>query len=143
MNDTPSKTRYFLIELIVNCLFFALAAAICAGLFAKGFADSKYSEDLAMATLKAQNYAEIFKAAKGSEEMFSEIATANDYFEFYYDENWQECDAVDLRYLLKVDIGSEVGNIKTADISVAKLDKTEIYSLTVKRYVGDIMEVTS
>jgi len=35
MNQS-SKSRYFLVELLTNCLLFAVAAAICIAIFAHG-----------------------------------------------------------------------------------------------------------
>jgi hypothetical protein len=63
MNQS-SKSRYFLVELLTNCLLFAVAAAICIAIFAHGNMTGKKSAALSMAVAEAQNVAESVKAAE-------------------------------------------------------------------------------
>jgi hypothetical protein len=63
MNQS-SKSRYFLVELLTNCLLFAVAAAICIAIFAHGNMTGKKSAALSMAVAEAQNVAESVKCHK-------------------------------------------------------------------------------
>ena len=71
MNQS-SKSRYFLVELLTNCLLFAVAAAICIAIFAHGNMTGKKSAALSMAVAEAQNVAE--SVARGCARAYADRA---------------------------------------------------------------------
>lgn len=60
-----SKANLFLIELVIMLMFFAVAAAICLGIFSQAQLTSQKANSLSNASLKAQSAAECYKAANG------------------------------------------------------------------------------
>lgn len=147
MNQS-SKSRYFLVELLVNCLLFAVAAAICIAIFAHGNMTEKKSTALSMAIAESQNVAESVKAAEGDLQMLGTLLDAGEESGVYilrYDEDWQrfpdgadgsdDPDDAGAVYELRAVIDIDENNMLQADISVT--DKKEIiYTLRVLRYLG-------
>ncbi len=134
---TP-KSRYFLAELIVNCLFFVISASVCLNLFAFGYTQSTESRTLSMATLKAQNMAENIKAVGNNTTMLCELTGAVENSEtitVYFDEDWNETTDTSAPFVLNVLMNTDSAKMISADIDVASGD-TLIYELTVKRYIG-------
>ncbi len=97
MTENKSKTKYFLIELIVNCMFFAISAAICANVFAIGHVESEASRDLSIATVETQNIAEIVKYSGGDITKISDLLSATvdseSNLNIYYDDNFVRTDS--------------------------------------------------
>ncbi|MGI6091320.1 MAG: hypothetical protein ACOYEL_08060 [Saccharofermentanales bacterium] len=138
-----SKSRYFLVELLVNCLLFAIAAAICIAIFAHGNITGKKSTALSMAVAEAQNVAESVKAAEGDLQTLDTLLDTGEKGGVYtlrYDADWQRLPAgtnadEDAVYELRAVIAVDEKNMLQADISVT--DGAEmIYTLRVLRYLG-------
>ncbi len=135
------KGNFFLVELVINCLIFTICAAVCLNLFVRGFQESKESQDLSMATLAAQNIAEVLKATNANEKEMAEAIIVSSENIIYYNENWEN-------------IQNQEGSMFTASINTLKdeefmssvieiSDKNGnfIYSLEVAKYIGG-MEVS-
>ncbi len=133
-----NKTRYFLAELVLNCLFFALSAAICTNLFVAGHVESQANSDISMASIKAQSAAEAFKASNGDEDIYSEIMGGiSDGVNIicYYDSDWQLSDSENYSYALYMSSYADTEGLLTATILVT--DQSEsIYELSVSKYLG-------
>ncbi len=133
-----NKTRYFLAELVLNCLFFALSAAICVNLFVAGHVESRENSDISMAAIKAQSAAEAFKASSGDEDIYSEImGSVSDGINHicYYDNEWKLTDEENFSYALYMTSGVDERGLLTATISVT--DTTDsIYELNISKYLG-------
>lgn len=138
MNQS-SKSRYFLVELLVNCLLFAIAAAICIAIFAHGNITGKKSTALSMAVAEAQNVAESVKAAEGDLQTLDTLLDTGEKGGVYtlrYDADWQRLPAgADAVYELRAVIAVDDKNMLQADISVTDGAET-IYTLRVLRYLG-------
>ncbi len=140
MNNT-SKAKYFLVELIVNSLLFAICAAICASLYAMGFVQSKESKDISRAMVEAQNAAEAFKAAAGDTSQLIDMINCNEDFVIYYDKDWNNiADGEDYSYQLKLEEIGE-GKLKQARISLSDLESSEILTIEVSKYLPTAKEV--
>lgn len=137
--SSSSKSRYFLVELIVNCLFFAMAAAICLNVFVRGHVESQKNEALSMAVIKAQNAAESVKASEGSMarmERLLDAAQEDGVFVLYYDGDWQRTyEEGQSEYVLQVAAKTDGQAMLHAEILVSD-DAGTIYTLSVARYIG-------
>ncbi len=129
------KVKFFLIELVINSLMFTICAAICLNLFVQGYTQSKDARQLSMATLVSQNTAELIKAYNADLpiEMISE--EIDDVYYVYYNEDWQITNKDTQSFVLSYDANLNEG-LLTSVISVKDKDE-EIYSLKVKKYIGE------
>lgn len=138
MNQS-SKSRYFLVELLTNCLLFAVAAAICIAIFAHGNMTGKKSAALSMAVAEAQNVAESVKAAEGDLKALTALLDAEERGGVYtlrYDADWRRLpDGADAVYELRAVVDIDENNMLQADISVTDREGM-IYTLRVLRYLG-------
>ncbi len=140
--NAQSKTRYFLIEIIICCFVFAIAAAICLNLFVVGYLENRDSRALSMATMEAQNVAEIVKASKGDSAIIERLLEAGGVdgtFTLGFDEDWQRVTPEESMYTLVAKTYSE-GLYFVADITVA--DDATIFELKATRYLGGDEEVS-
>ncbi len=137
MSDTQSKSRYFLLELIINCLFFAIAAAICLNLFTYGFIQSRESRELSMASLEAQSVSEAFKAGGGDIQLLETLLESDsnaDSFVLHYNQDWHRVSPdEEAPYSLTMHIDYEENGLQRAAISVDSQTR-HIYALSVQLY---------
>ena len=121
-------TQTFLLELGVNLIFFCICTAVCLSLLAHAHGLSEESETLDRAVVAAENSAERFKAADG----IMEAETIR------YDANWNET-AEEADYLLELMPEDMGNNLHKAQITVyAAKDRCELYTLTVRRFAGEV-----
>ncbi len=136
MSKKNTNTRYFMIELVVNSIFFIFAAAVSLNLFVLGRAESVDSMNLSMATIEAQNVAETFKAIDGNTDELISFLNADkseDGFMIYFDKEWMRTDSSNKVFELNVDIESSEKSEK-ASISVVSGNKI-IFEIDVMKYV--------
>ncbi len=136
MKSKRPNSRYFLLELIINSLFFILASAVCLNLFAFGYTSSDDSRNLSKATMEAQNAAEILKATGGDLSLVADAlqgSVTDNVCSVSYDENWQ-AGAGDA-FALNVTVGTSDGML-SGDIIITDREG-EVYSLNVKRFIGE------
>ncbi len=135
MKTQSSQSRHFLVELIINCLFFFIMAAVCLSVFARGHIISSESHRLSMAVLQAQSAAESFKAAKGDVELFASLINAQSKEELvvYYDENWAVTNKQQAIYTLLVQVQPQNENMHSAQIEINS-GEDSVYSLNVLSY---------
>lgn len=142
-----SKSSLFLIELIIVILFFSLASTVCVQLFVKSHLLDKKTKHTNLGVKVCQNYAEIFSGVNGDAEAFYDIVandiharTANGCIICYSEKGVVvHSDSTEERqstFECRISF-TEVDRIVTATISFLSTgDDEEIYSLTVKKYVG-------
>lgn len=131
-----SKSRLFLIEMVVIILFFSIAAAVCTNMFAQAKAVSAQSTELTMALMEAQEAAETFKSAGGDPMAVGEKLGAQEDGESlvaYFNEAWERTDGQSA-YSMKMDFSAENG-LRRAEISMYKGNE-EIYRIQTAIY-GD------
>ena len=137
MNQS-SKSRYFLVELLVNCLLFAVSAAVCVAVLANANMAGKKSATLSMAVSEAQNVAESVKASGGDLQVLGSLLDTEEEGGVYillYDADWQRLfDDSDAVYELRVVVNIDDENMLQSDISVTD-EKGIIYTLRVLRYL--------
>ncbi len=134
------NSRYFMLELIINSLFFILAAAVCLNLFAYGFSQSDESRDLSQASMKAQQAAEVIKATGDDKQTMAELLGGTitaDGCVVTYNNDWQV--EQEGEFLLNIATTVDELDILRAQISVSSQDG-QIFELDVVRFVGDYKE---
>ncbi len=65
--EKKSRSFNFLIELLISCLFFALASILCVQLFVKGKERGELAQAISTAALEAQSVAEQLRSYQGEE----------------------------------------------------------------------------
>lgn len=131
-----NKPRLFLLELLVNLLFFSVCCAVCLALFGRSSALSRESAALSRATFAAESAAESWKAENGDLDAVAALlggAVREGAVVTCYDADWHAADAGIYSLTLRPDEGEE--NLRIATIEVDGADGKKIYSLTVKRAV--------
>ncbi len=146
MKASPTqKSRYFLAELIVNCLFFVISASICLNLFAFGYTQSTESKNLSMATLKAQNMAECIKASGQDIDLLCELTGAvqdENLLVIYYDDEWEISNQEAATYEMNVLIDVNSLGMLYADIAVFQAEEI-IFDLKVNKYLEEYVAAFS
>ena len=142
-----SKSRIFLAELMIDVLFFTIAAAICLTIFAKAYTMSRESREKNQALIAAQQGAESFKAGgeEGLVKTLGAVKEEDGSYAVYYDAKWNPAAGPgEAAYILRVRVEREDG-MATAEVSVnSKESKTkegqakesQVLGIEVKRYEG-------
>ncbi len=136
MDIKSSKTKLFLIELIVVIFFFAVSSVVCVNIFTNARLISISSTDVANAMLRAQTAAETIRASNEprSPAMFSGAVERANGYTVYYDKDWGDLSgAADAAYEMNVAFSGDARLIK-ASITVLKKDE-ELFHIDTARYV--------
>ncbi len=134
------KGNFFLVELVVNCLIFAICAAVCLSLFVLGFNNSQKSRELSMATLSAQNIAEVIKACDGDEEEISShiaLGEKDGVRCVYYNKDWEVVTSQEESEFYALVSIEEENEFVSSFIEVMDEENNMVYYLEVAKYVGD------
>lgn len=133
-----SKPRLFLLELVLDLLFFCVCAAVCVALLTRAAGVSRANETLTHAVEQAQNAAEAFKAADGDPARTARLLGTDGALPLLFDENWNST-AEDAVYLLQIEISRDKADLCTAEIRVERMgDHKPVYALTVRRLAGEV-----
>ena len=133
----PIKSSIFLLEIMLNILFFAILATICVQLFFKARTLSQNASLLYHAVTICTSIAEVYQSERDGKEMI--MALYPDAIEldktilFYFDDNYFPCIEIDsaFRAVLEYDRTNH-----TAKISFYKKNDTAvIYSLEISAYM--------
>lgn len=133
-----SKSRLFLIEMIVIILFFSIAAAVCINMFTQAKIVSGKSTELTMALLSAQQAAETFKSSGGDKEATGQRLGAQIEGEnliVTYNSDWEQTDTQPA-YTMRIAC-SQDGGLKTADILIQG-GQEEIYRVQTAVYGDEV-----
>ncbi len=135
MGNNSSKTKLVLIELIIIILFFSIAGGVCVNIFAQARVLSMRSTELTNATLVAQTAAELLRGAEDEQTALeSSYQKTDSGFAAFFDAGWAPTQDENAKYSLNIST-QDSGGLFAADISVNK-SGDEIYSVTVKKYLG-------
>ncbi len=133
----PVKSSIFLLEIMLNILFFAIVATICVQLFFKAHTLSQKAQTLHHAVTTCASIAEIYQSEQNGKEMvlsfFPNAIELDSTILFYFDKNYVPCNEIDSSYRAVL----EYENFNhTAKISFFQKGSTEeIYSFTFSSYV--------
>lgn len=140
--DAPTQPdgggRLFLIEFIAAFAVFCVAAAVCAGLLALSYKQSKDTAALDGASFACASFADSFKAARGD---LAACAAAcggsadGDRAFVCYDADWTICAAADAVYTLTAQLSG--GALRKAAVAVSDADGGVLYELTAVVYLPE------
>ena len=138
MEIKSSKTKLFLIELIVVIFFFAVSSVVCVNLFASARMMSLSSTETTNAMLRAQAAAEIFRGSGDPRTASILGASANENgYTVYYDKSWAGvASAAEAAYQMDVAFAEEARLIK-ASITVQK-GSAELFHIDTARYLDGV-----
>ena len=132
-------SKLFLTELMIAIFFFSIITAVCVQLFADAHVMSKKSEELTQSVNIASNVAEYYMVWDGEQDSWDEVFPAGKWeqssWSIAYDDQWQPCSEGD-SYLAEMKL-EKSGRLQTAFIVVKDNQGNELYSLEVKRQMGD------
>ncbi len=139
MNNQSSKTKLFLIELIIIILFFSIAGAICVNIFASARLMSTKSTDITMANMVGQTAVEAFRnsesALDGVLEEYGTIEVPGGYLG-YFDGNWKAApEENDQKYEMNIKLSEDDEGLATFDVEIKK-EEDVLYGVTAKKYLG-------
>lgn len=140
-----SRSSLFLMELIIAILFFSLSSTVCIQLFARSHMLSQQTVNQNHAVIEAQNLAEIFLSTGGDISQMKELFpqnpedTSDNTFIIWLNENWEECDASESKYIAGLTASPEKDGFITADIIVCEPDSDSepLYKLRLKHHVAE------
>ncbi|HBU11848.1 MAG TPA: hypothetical protein DEB31_03725 [Clostridiales bacterium] len=139
MDIRTSKTKLFLMELIIIILVFSIAGAVCIDLFAQARLLSVNSTDTTNAMIEAQSAAEMVRNTNGDPRSvagFPQAAVSEDGYTVYYDANWGALPGSEgAVYQMRVAFSQE-GNLFAADITVEKAGAA-LYQINTVRYMNE------
>ncbi len=139
MEIKSSKTKLFLIELIVVLFFFAVSSVVCVNLFARARLMSIESADTTNALLKAQAAAEMIRGGGDPRavNIFDQAVENANGYTVYYDRSWANAPgSAEAAYRMDVTFtGSE--RLVKAQITVRK-GEVELLSINTARYLEKV-----
>lgn len=129
------KSSLFLMEIMINILFFAVLVTICLQLFFKAHNLSEDTTALHRAVTACTSIAEVYQSNHDGNEVvmtiYPDAIALNSTILIYFDENYQPCKEADSFYRAVLDHS----NPPDANITLYVQDGGEIlYTLTVSSY---------
>lgn len=134
-----SRSQLFLLELMIDLIFFCACSAVCIALLAHAHALSTDSAALSHAVVAAENAAEAFRASEGDTAQTArllEADAADGTVKQYFDAAWQP--SVDGgAYVLKMQMQGDI--LRVATVTVFRTNGGEaLYTLIVQQYAGEM-----
>ncbi len=117
--------------LLIACLIFALASAICVRIFTYSRRTAEDSMNLNNAITAAVGGAEVFKTAEGDRERTADILGAQlfkDGVRVFYDEQWRETGESDRSYTMEIIWRETIGYLVYANVTVSSANRV-LFSL--------------
>jgi hypothetical protein len=132
-----SKSSLFLMEIILNILFFSVLATFCVQIFFKGYQLSQKTSRLHQAVTACTSITEICQSADAPEDTLSSIypesMSLNETVLIYYDKDFLACKKQDAVYRATVDFLPD--ELRTIHISFFDIGKADIiYELSASCY---------
>ena len=133
-----SKSSLFLLEIMLNILFFTVLVTICLQLFFKAHHLSTDTAILHKTATTCNSIAEVYQSAGNGEEMILNIypksIILNNTIILYFDRNFTACAEFESAYRAVL---SKDANTQLLHISFLRKDETEaIYQLDVSSYLS-------
>lgn len=139
-----SRASLFLMEIMISVLFFSISSAVCIQLFVKAHTINIHTENLAKATIIAQNLSEYYLNGDTTldsslrEQMLNHLSdyhTVENHIIIYYNDKWSICQKDDAAYLTALTF-HEDADFSYLAIDITTIDKSEtIYSSSVKKHI--------
>ena len=138
-----SRTRLFLLELLVNLLVFCVGIAICLMTLSRAYSWSADSRAAAGAQRIAENAAMAFRAADGELCALPALLSGHcesDSFTAWFDQDWQPVREKNGIYRLHVRTQPLENHVVQAKIQVYPPDGEPIAELTICEYTGSALK---
>lgn len=138
-----SRTRLFLLEMLVNLLVFCVGAAICLMTLSRAYSLSADSRAAAGAQRAAENAAMAFRTADGTLSALPALLSGraeDDSFTAWYDQNWQPVREKNGIYRLHIRTKPLENHVVQAQITVYPPEGEPIAALTVCEYTGSALK---
>lgn len=133
-----SRTRLFLLEMLVNLLIFVIGAAVCITTLSEAYSLSASSRVLTKSHHAVENAVMAFRATKGNISELPDILngklTATDKMEVWYDKNWNVCSSENGIYHLEIAVSELENNIVKAHIVMYPPQGDAVVQLSISQY---------
>ena len=137
---SSSKSRLFLLELILSILIFSVASAVCVRLFVKARSLSDTASELKMAVLQADSAAQSIRASGGDIDsllaFFPEAEPDGSRLLVGYDEEWSLCPPDGALYCMTLTISRQGRQISAAIQVESDRRQEPLYSLSVRYFLS-------
>lgn len=134
-----SRTRLFLLEMLVNLLVFCIGAAICLMALSRAYSMSADSRVASQAQRITENAAMAFRAADGDLEALPALLSGRcdeDAFTAWYSQDWQPVREKKAIYRLVIRARALENHVIQAKIEVYPPQGEPVAALTVCEYTG-------
>lgn len=136
-NYRHSKASLFLMEIMLNILFFSILATICLQLFFKAHSLSESTTALHRAVSTCTSIAEVYQSSNDGKEsilhIYPEATEQDEIISIYFDESFSSCSQEESSYHALITLNSD--SLHTAEITLSETESNEeIYSLSVSGY---------
>lgn len=138
-----SRTRLFLLEMLVNLLVFCVGAAICLMTLSHAYSLSADSRAAAEAQRITENAAMAFRAADGQLSALPNLLSGrceDDIFTAWYSQDWQPVREKNGIYRLVIRTTALENEVVQATIEVYPPEGSPLTVLTVCEYTGDALK---
>ncbi len=135
------KSSLFLMEIMINILFFAVLVTICLQLFFKAHTLSENTSVLHRAVTACTSIAEVYQSSHDGQEIIMNVypnaIALNSAILIYFDENYLPCAESDSCYRAVIDHGASPDtNITFYEQNSGKI----LYSLEISTYIPHTLE---
>lgn len=132
-----SKSGLFLMEIMLNILFFSVLVTFCLQLFFKAYTISESTSVLHRAVSTCTSLAEIYQSDSNGKELllhvYPDAIHLNNTILLYYDENFTNCSESEAAYRTLITFTDD--ELGTAKISFLQVNNSDIiYTLEVAGY---------
>lgn len=139
-----SKASLFLMEIMISILFFSITATVCIQLFVKAHTLNNKTEDLAHASVIAQNLSECYLNGNPSDSrsMYQQMSSylpahteTDSRVSVFYNSSWEPCSSESASFSALLEFSSDTAfAYLTVDIKDLAADET-VYKNTVKKHI--------
>lgn len=137
-----SRTRLFLLEMLVNLLIFVIGATICFATLSKAYSLSAFSRVLTKAHIATENAAMAFRASDGDITAMPDILNGtlinSNKMQVWYDKNWNVCSKQNGIYLLEIIVSDEKYNIVNCNFNMYEPNGESILELSISEYKNEV-----
>lgn len=136
-----SRTRLFLLEMLVNLLVFIVGAAVCLTTLSEAYSLSASSVVITNAHQTLENTAMTFRSVNGDLQEFctalNGVFTDSNTIKVWYDKSFNTADESSGIYYLKASVKQAENNVINANFTIYSPDNKVIEKLSISEYKGN------
>lgn len=137
-----SRTRLFLLEMLVNLLIFVVGATVCFATLSEAYSLSAFSRVLTKAHIATENATMAFRATNGDITTMPDILNCtlinSNKMQIWYDKNWNVCSKENGIYLLEITTSEDKHNIINGNFNVYEPNGDSILELSICQYKNEV-----